>query len=82
MNKEYILYNLKEASMQLFSIIKQLEENSTYDLGAYSVDMQHLYHHINTAWNSRDSTKEESQICTESDFEKWRRFPPDIYMGI
>lgn len=82
MNKEYMLYNLKEASEQLTEIIKNLEVNDNYDYGEYIVEMQHLYHHVNTAWNARESTKEESNQCIEEDFEKWRQFPKDIYMGI
>jgi hypothetical protein len=81
MNKEYVLYNLKEAMKQLASTIRELEKNNDYDNGEYFVDMQHLYHHVNTAWNSRESTKEESKICIEEDFEKWRQFPSDIYMS-
>ncbi|MBK6698686.1 MAG: hypothetical protein IPG55_02040 [Saprospiraceae bacterium] len=82
MNNEYIIYNLKEALEQLGATIKNLELDNTYDNGDYLVEMQHLYHHINTAWNARVSTKEESHNCIEQDFERWRQFPKDIYMGI
>jgi hypothetical protein len=81
MNKDYMLYNLREALEQLTSTIDELETDEDYGKEAYLVEMQHLYHHINTAWNARDSTKKESMECSESSFEKWRQFPPDIYMG-
>ena len=81
MNKEYIIYNLKEALGQLNSTISNIELDQNYEFGEYIVDMQHLYHHINTAWNARESTIEESNSCSEQDFDKWRQFPSDIYMG-
>jgi hypothetical protein len=82
MNKDYMLWNLKEANEQLNKIVKQLETNNDYDYGECIVDMQHLYHHLNRAWNAKESTKEEPDECSETNFEKWRQFPDDIYMGI
>jgi hypothetical protein len=81
MNREYILYNLKAASEELTNTIKEIEDNETYEYGDYWVGIQHLYHHINTAWNARESTKEESDVCSESNFYKWRTFPTDLHMG-
>lgn len=81
MNKDYLLYNLQEAKEQLYQIIQDLKNNSDYDFGEYIVDMTHLYHHINTAWNAKDSTETESNNCTDEDFYKWRQFPKDIYLG-
>jgi predicted transposase YbfD/YdcC len=80
MNKDYILYNLHEARRQLSETIKELESDEEYDNGSLIVDMQHLYHHINTAWNARNSSGAESQECREEDFYKWRKFPEDIIM--
>jgi hypothetical protein len=78
MNKKYILYNLKEAKEQLDEVLLELENNSEYDFGEFSVDIQHLYHHVNTAWNSKYSTKQESSECSEEHFNQWRKFPNDI----
>jgi hypothetical protein len=80
MNKPYILHNLKEGLEQLTELIKELETDSDYEYGDYIVDMSHLYHHINTAWNARDSTKIESEECSNENFRIWRRFPTDIEM--
>jgi len=82
MNRQYILYNLKEAKKQLDSLIQDIENDAEYDIGEYIVDIVHLYHHVNTAWNSKESTQEESDICSEENFEKWRDFPKDIYLGL
>lgn len=82
MNKDYIIYNLKESLESLVSIIENIEKNEEYENGEYSVDMQHLYHHLNTAWNARNTSKLESEECSEENFGKWREFPSDIYMGL
>lgn len=81
MNKEYILYNLKEALEQLTETINELETDKEYEGGNYAVDMKHLYHHINTAWNSQNATEDESVQCSELNFERWKGFPNDLEMN-
>ncbi len=78
MNKEYILYNLKEAQNQLISIINDLSTDGEYNELTYFSEMRHVFHHLNTAWNARNSTKEESIACSEENFNKWRDFPQDL----
>jgi hypothetical protein len=75
MNKEYVLYNLKEALEQLTNTIQGLENNIEYDSPEFQVEMGHLYHHINTAWNAQNSTEQESIECSEDNFIFWRQFP-------
>ena len=81
MNKKYIMYNLKEALTELNNMIYDIEKNDGYEIGNLAVAMEHLYHHVNTAWNARNSTDDESTICSQSDFDKWRQFPSDIEMS-
>ena len=78
MNKPYVLQNLKEAREALDQLIADMQANADYDFGEFRVDMEHLYHHINTAWNARDATQESTDACSEGDFEHWRQFPRDI----
>ncbi len=82
MNDDYILYNLKEAQEQLAEIINDIENGEALNSGSYYVQMQHLYHHLNTAWNARDASENETEVCSQKNFEKWRLFPDDIEMGI
>ncbi|WP_321279154.1 hypothetical protein [Marinifilum fragile] len=78
MNKEYILYNLKEALEQLSNTIHELETDKDYEYGNFRVDMEHLYHHVNTAWNAQNSSDQESRECSESNYNTWRQFPKDM----
>jgi hypothetical protein len=43
--------------------------------------MEHLYHHLNTAWNARDESPEGVAATSEEDFQRWRQFPEDLYLG-
>lgn len=78
MNREYVLYHLKEAHEELTKTIREIEQDPDYNFGEYIVAMTHLYHHINTAWNAKDATPEQADRCSEEDFERWRQFPSDI----
>ena len=58
MNKPYVLWNLKEAREAVDQLIADMQADVDYDFGEFRVDMEHLYHHINTAWNARDASPE------------------------
>jgi hypothetical protein len=68
MNKDYVLYNLDEAHKALGEIIADMRSNRDYDYGEYVVDMTHVYHHLNTAWNARGATNAAADECSEEDF--------------
>ena len=78
MNKDFVLFHLNEAHDALDQTIKDLESDPEYGEGGFLVDMAHLYHHVNSAWNARDSTPEQSRICSREDFNKWSRYPDDL----
>ncbi len=78
MNKDYVLFNLREAQEELLSTIRSMETEPDYGEGEFSVAMMHLYHHINTAWNAREATAKQAEDCSEQDFNAWRRFPSDL----
>lgn len=81
MNKEWVLFHLKEALEEIESTIKEIESEPEYDEPEFSVAIAHLYHHVNTAWNSRHSSDEETEECSESNFNEWRQFPSDVAMS-
>ena len=79
MNKDYILFHLGETREALDQLITALRSDPDYEFGNFSVDMSHLYHHLNTAWNARDASKAQAEACSESDFMRWRQFPVDDF---
>ena len=78
MKKKYVLYNLKEAREELDRTISDIQEDPDY--GDFVVAIQHLYHHINTAWNARDASEDETEQCSQENFKKWSQFPTDLDM--
>ena len=76
MNREYVLWNLREASEELRMLIAGLETGEGVE--EFHVGVTHLYHHLNTAWNARDASDSEARECSGADFLKWRQFPTDI----
>ena len=78
MNREHTLFHLREAAEELVRTIRDMETDPEYDYAEFRVAMQHLYHHLNTAWNARDKTAERVAACSEADFFRWRRFPQDL----
>ena len=78
MNRQWVLFHLREASSELAATIREFEDDPEYGLGEFSVGMAHLYHHLNTAWNSRDASGAEVEESSEEAFHAWRRFPDDL----
>ncbi len=82
MNKEYIKFHLEEALKQLQETLDEISENTDFTEPEFMLDMEHLYNHLNSAWNARNSSTEEAQECSEEIFAKWRQFPTDIDLKI
>jgi len=78
MKKEITLGDLREAKRQLDEMIAEIELDTDFDLDGYYVSFEHLYQHLNIAWNSRDEPDSRMEKCTEEDFMRWRRFPNEF----
>jgi hypothetical protein len=75
MNKQAILFHLREAKEELDRTIHKLETDAEYEFDDFVAGMGHLYHHLNSAWNGRDACRERHRDCAQHDFEAWRKFP-------
>jgi hypothetical protein len=75
-----VLSHLTEAQEEIATTIREIRETPDYDYGEFWVAMQHLYHHANTAWNSRDTTEAQVVAATDEDFNRWSQFPTDLPM--
>jgi hypothetical protein len=83
MNRDYVLFNLREAHDELERTLRDIATNPDYGHAEFVVAMGHLYHHVNTAWNARDSSAEEAAECSQLNFDKWRQFPSsdELYLA-
>ncbi len=79
MQREYALLNLKEAKSSIEQIIGALESDADYDLGNYVADIQHLYWHINRAWNGREFDIESQKLTGDID-DSFIQFPKDLVL--
>lgn len=80
MNRDWILFHLREAHEELTRLLEDIGATPDYDIGEFMVAMQHLYHHLNTAWNARDASPDEVGHLNDADFRRWSRFPRDLPM--
>lgn len=81
MNRDWVLFNLREAQEEIRRTIAEIERHPDYDFGEFIVAMAHAYHHLNTAWNARDEAQSAVEPCSRADFQRWRQFPVDLDMG-
>ncbi len=80
MNKNWVLYHLKEALEELERTIREIEAEAEYEEPEFTVAITHLYSHLNTAWNSQNASDQETSACSEENYSKWRQFPSGIEM--
>jgi hypothetical protein len=80
LNRQWILFHLKEGLEELTRTIADVETDKNYTEIEFQIAMAHLYNHLNTAWNSRCEDDAEVSTISEHNFYKWRAFPLDIPM--
>lgn len=78
MNNDWLLFHLREARDELSRTVDELERGSDFDEGELRVALAHLYHHINTAWNSRDASRDAIENQSDANWAAWGRFPADF----
>jgi len=80
MNREWVLVHLNEAHDQLSQAIKEISDSPDYDFGEFFPAMQHVYLHLNTAWNARDASENELANQTTATYRRWSSMPADLVM--
>jgi len=77
MNKRWVLFHLTDAIEELQKLTTTLTSEAVSD-EEFEIAIEHAYHHLNTAWNSRSISDEEAREHSDSDFVNWRQFPKDL----
>jgi hypothetical protein len=78
MNRDYVVFNLREAAEELQRTIQRLEADPGYGEPELQIAVEHAYHHLNHAWNARHCSRAESSECSDDNFARWRKFPRDL----
>ena len=77
MNKRWVLFHLGEALGELQALVEALESRGVSE-EEFEIAIEHAYHHLNTAWNTRSISDERANAHSDTDFVRWRRFPQDL----
>lgn len=48
------------------------------DEAEFQIAIQHIYHHLNFAWNTRRESIGKYADMTEEQFNQWGEFPEDL----
>jgi hypothetical protein len=78
MNKKIVISNLEEAANELEAILARLSTDIEYSEDQFQVNLEHVYHHLNTAWNIRHTTSEVYANMTDDQFNEWSKFPKEM----
>lgn len=84
MNRRVVIFHLREAAEELNRTVEQLAKDAKLSEETLGAAMGHAYHHLNTAWNGRNQTDKQFRICTDKDFNRFRKFPKEtefVYLG-
>ena len=77
MNFKIISPNIQEALEALESIRDKLNSKSISET-EFQIQLQHVYHHLNVAWNIRHKATDLYKNMTTGDFLTWRKYPSDL----
>ncbi len=78
MNKEFVLFHLREAAEQLARTVQEVESDPEFDSGQLFLAAQHWYHHLNSAWNGQDIHELKEINMTDARWNRLGRFPADF----
>ena len=75
---ENIVYNLEDALEELQRLNASISSSNTPDEVEFRIAMQHIYHHLNFAWNTRHESVENYAGTMKEKFDQWGKFPEDL----
>lgn len=68
------MYELEEAYEHLGDLLKEMSAKGCIDIESYSINIAHIYAHLNRGWHSRNLKGEMSDDI----WEKYSHFPDDL----
>lgn len=77
MNNKIISSNIEEALEELENIKNEFQVNSLNEVN-FQIKLQHVYHHLNIAWNLRNVKTAHYREMSDDDFKTWSSYPKDI----
>jgi len=78
LNWKIILSNLTEAREQIEQIEQSTKNSKKPSEVELQIMMEHVFHHLNFAWNIRHASTENYSNLSDNDFNEWSNFPKEI----
>lgn len=77
MNKKFITYNFQDIQEEVEIVIRRAQAGQLSHEEFYK-SIQHIYHHLNIAWNARSTEPEVVFDLDDERMDEWKEFPKDI----
>ncbi|OYZ21022.1 MAG: hypothetical protein B7Y39_10080 [Bdellovibrio sp. 28-41-41] len=75
-NKKFITYNFQEIQEEVELVLRQMKVGASQEDFYRSV--QHIYHHLNIAWNARNEGQDTVFDLDDPRMDSWKEFPADL----
>ncbi|MGE5086477.1 MAG: hypothetical protein ACM3MG_09275 [Bacillota bacterium] len=76
MNTKFIVYNFQEIEEEIAIVMSRIRKGMSHE--EYYKSVQHIYHHLNIAWNARESLPEGVADLDDPRMDEWKEFPKDL----
>jgi hypothetical protein len=76
MNNKFISYNFQEIEEEVQIVLQRAKSGMTHE--EFYKSVQHIYHHLNIAWNSRNTEAGVIFDIDDPQMEEWSQFPDDL----
>ena len=78
LNWKIIESNIAEAKEELENIEKQIQSSKKPNMAEFQISLQHAYHHLNFAWNTKHKKTKEYKTMTNKEFKQYGKYSKDI----
>lgn len=78
LNWKITLSNLAEAREQIEQIEERAKNGKKPSEIEFQIMLEHVYHHLNFAWNIRHTATTVYANLSDEEFNKWSRYPQEI----
>ncbi|MBI5806029.1 hypothetical protein HZA73_08280 [candidate division TA06 bacterium] len=78
LNKPSVINHIAEAREELQAIEGYLSSNKDYSEIELQIGLEHAYHHLNFAWNTRRATDKKIKNMSDAEWNQYGKFPKDI----
>lgn len=81
MNSKFITYNFQEIQEEVEVILRDMKAGGMTE-DKFRKSVQHIYHHLNTAWNGRNAPGDALDVPHSELLKKWEKFPTDMRVDL